>query len=144
MQALRLLSPRLMTLSLSLLLGGQAAAQVVVIVNPKASVATLTADQVATLYLGKAASLPGGIAQAVDLPDSQPLREQFYSKATGKNGAQVKAIWARLAFSGKATPPKELASTADVKKHVAANADAIGYIDKGSVDGSVKAVLTLD
>lgn len=144
MQALRLLSPRLMGLALGLLLSGPAAAQLVVIVNPKASVATLSADQVASLYLGKAASLPGGIAQAVDLPDALPLREQFYSKATGKTGAQVKAIWARLAFSGKATPPKELANPADVKKHVAANADAIGYIDKGAVDGTVKAVLTLE
>ena len=72
------------------------------------------------------------------------MREPFYTKATGKNAAQVKAIWARLAFSGKATPPKELPSAAEVKKHVAANADAIGYIDKASLDGSVKAVLTLD
>jgi len=119
------------------------AAQVVVIVNPKAADSP-SAEQVAALYLGKSGSLPGGIRQALDLPDASPLREPFYTKATGKNAAQVKAIWARLAFSGKATPPKELPSAAQVKKHVAANADAIGYIDKASLDGSVKAVLTLD
>jgi len=119
------------------------AAQVVVIVNPKAA-GSPSAEQVAALYLGKSGSLPGGIRQALDLPDASPLREPFYTKATGKNAAQVKAIWARLAFSGKATPPKELPSAAEVKKHVAANADAIGYIDKASLDGSVKAVLTLD
>lgn len=119
------------------------AAQVVVIVNPKAADSP-SAEQVAALYLGKSGSLPGGIRQALDLPDASPLREPFYTKATGKNAAQVKAIWARLAFSGKATPPKELPSAAEVKKHVAANADAIGYIDKASLDGSVKAVLTLD
>lgn len=118
-------------------------AQVVVVVNPKAA-ASPSAEQVAALYLGKSGSMPGGISQALDLPEASPLRESFYTKATGKNAAQVKAIWARLAFSGKATPPKELASAADVKKHVAANADAIGYIDKAALDGSVKAVLTLD
>ncbi|MBN8506602.1 MAG: hypothetical protein J0L58_19220 [Burkholderiales bacterium] len=124
---------------------GAAVAQVVVIVNPKSAAASgLNAEQVASLYLGKTNTLPGGISQALDLPDSQPLREQFYTKATGKNAAQVKAIWARLAFSGKARPPKELASSAEVKKFVAANADAIGYIEKDAVDGSVKAVLTVD
>jgi ABC-type phosphate transport system substrate-binding protein len=47
-------------------------------------------------------------------------------------------------FSGKATPPKELGSAAEVKKFVAANPDAIGYIEKSAVDGSVKVVLTVD
>lgn len=132
----------LATSLLACCLGAQA--QVAVIVNPKAATGSITADQVASLYLGKTNTLPGGISQALDLPDSQPLREQFYTKATGKNAAQVKAIWARLAFSGKARPPKELASSAEVKKFVAANADAIGYIEKDAVDGSVKAVLTVD
>jgi len=129
-----------------LLLAGCAAAsaQVVVIVNPKSGISTLSNEQLASLYLGKASSLPGGVTQALDLPESSPAREQFYSKATGKNAAQVKAIWARLAFSGKATPPKELASAAEVKKQVASQPDAIGYIEKSAADGSVKTVLTLD
>ena len=31
-----------------------------------------------------------------------------------------------------------------MKKFVAANADAIGYIEKSAVDGSVKVVLSVD
>ena len=57
---------------------------------------------------------------------------------TGKSSAQVKAAWSRLVFSGKATPPKELASSAEVKKFVAANPDAIGYVEKSAVDATVK------
>ncbi|MBB5204678.1 hypothetical protein HNQ51_001992 [Inhella inkyongensis] len=121
----------------------QASAQVVVIVNPKSEV-KLTAEQVASLYMGRSTSLPGGISQPVDLPEANAAREQFYSKAAGKTGAQVKATWARLAFSGKATPPKELATAADIKKFVAANVDAIGYIDKSAVDSSVKVVVPLE
>jgi ABC-type phosphate transport system substrate-binding protein len=127
-----------------MLVSWHASAQVAVIVNPKAGVTSLTAEQVASMYLGKASSLPGGLTQAVDLAEANPAREQFYTKATGKNGAQVKAIWARLAFSGKASPPKELASAADVKKFVAANPEAVGYVEKSAVDASVKAVLTID
>ncbi|WIT09919.1 hypothetical protein PFX98_13335 [Paucibacter sediminis] len=126
-------------------LGAAAQAQVAVIVNPKSPTASMTADQVASIFLGKSNTLPSGAtAAAVDQPESAAVREQFYTKVTGKQAAQVKAAWSRLVFSGKATPPKELASSAEVKKFVAGNADAIGYVEKSAVDGSVKSVLTVD
>ncbi|TAL25876.1 MAG: hypothetical protein EPO01_02960, partial [Aquabacterium sp.] len=80
----------------------------------------------------------------LDLPESSPVREQFYKKATERDLAQVKATWSRIVFSGKGQPPKEVADAAAVKKAVAADPKAIGYIEKGAVDGTVKAVLTLD
>lgn len=122
-----------------------AAAQVAVIVNPKNPAASMTAEQVSNIFLGKSNTLPsGGTAAAVDQAEGAAIREQFYTKVTGKQSAQVKAAWSRLVFSGKATPPKELANSAEVKKFVAANPDAIGYVEKSAVDGSVKAVLTVD
>ena len=120
-------------------------AQVAVVVNPKSPLATMTADQVSGIFLGKSNTLPsGGTAMPTDLPDSAPAHDLFYTKVTGKSSAQVKAAWSRLVFSGKATPPKELASAADVKKFVAANPDAIGYIEKSAVDSSVKVVFSAD
>ena len=119
--------------------------QVAVVVNPKSPLATMTADQVSGIFLGKSNTLPsGGTAMPTDLPDSAATRELFYTKVTGKSTAQVKAAWSRLVFSGKATPPKELGSSADVKKFVAANPDAIGYIEKSAVDSSVKVVFSAD
>jgi ABC-type phosphate transport system substrate-binding protein len=122
-----------------------AQAQVAVIVNPKSAAASMTADQVAGIFLGKTATLPSGATAApADQAEGSAVREQFYTKVAGKQAAQVKAAWSRLVFSGKGTPPKELGSSAEVKKFVAANPDAIGYIEKSAVDGSVKAVLTVD
>lgn len=122
-----------------------ASAQVAVIVNPKSPLASMTADQAASIFMGKTSTLPNGAtAVPADLPESSAARDQFYSKAAGKTGPQVKATWARLTFSGKATPPRELPTAADVKKHVAANPDAIGYIEKSAVDGTVKVVLTVE
>jgi len=130
---------------LALFAGGAAQAQVAVIVNPKSAAAAMTAEQVASIFLGKTATLPSGAtAVAVDQSESAAIRDQFYTKVTGKQAAQVKAAWSRLVFSGKGTPPKELASSTEVKKFVAGNPDAIGYIEKSAVDGSVKAVLTVD
>jgi ABC-type phosphate transport system substrate-binding protein len=122
-----------------------ASAQVAVIVNPKSPLASMTQEQVAAIFLGKSATLPSGqTAVPADLPESNQARDIFYSKAAGKSQSQVKATWARLTFSGKATPPKEVPTAADVKKHVAANPDAIGYIEKSAVDGTVKVVLTVE
>lgn len=112
------------------------AQSVAVIVNPKNANA-MTSEQVANIFLGKSNELVG-----VDLPDGNAVRDAFYQKVTGKDGAQLKAYWAKLVFTGKAQPLKEFSSDADVKKFVAANPTAIGYIDKGAVDGSVKVVLT--
>lgn len=134
-----------LALVLALAAAGVAQAQVAVIVNPKSSVANMSADDVAAIFLGKSNTLPGGAtAHAADQAEGAAVREQFYSKVAGKSGAQVKAAWSRLVFSGKATPPKELGSSAEVKKFVASTPDAIGYIEKSAVDGSVKAVLSVD
>ncbi|MBB3195233.1 hypothetical protein [Roseateles terrae] len=135
-----------MVVGAALLVAAVAAqAQVAVVVNPKSAVSSMTADQVASIFLGKSNALPNGnAAVAVDLPESAGARDTFYTKATGKSSAQVKAAWSRLVFSGKGTPPKEMGSSADVKKFVAGNPDAIGYIEKSAVDSSVKVVLSVD
>ena len=119
-------------------------AEVVVIVNPKNPAANLSAEQVSALFLGTATTFPeGGAATLADQPESASIRGDFYQKATGRSVAQVKATWARLTFTGKGTPPKELKTDADVKAFVASDPKAIGYVDSSAVDGSVKAVLKL-
>lgn len=122
-----------------------AAGGIAVIVNPANANARLTANDVESLFLGKSTAMPNGaLAKPVNQISGGKLNEDFYSKVTGKSGAQVKAIWSRLTFSGKAIPPRELASDEDVKKFVAANPDAIGYVDKSTVDASVKVVFSAD
>jgi ABC-type phosphate transport system substrate-binding protein len=126
------------------MLASQANAEVVVIVNPKNPAASLTAQQVAALYLGTATTFPsGGPVAMADQPEAAGIRGEFYQKATGRSVAQVRATWARITFTGKGMPPKELKSDADVKAFVAADPKAIGYVDASAVDASVKAVLKL-
>lgn len=120
-----------------------ATADVVVVVSAKNASAALTAAQVSDIFLAKATSFPtGGQVVPVDQPESASIRDEFYSKVTGKSAPQVKAYWSKIIFSGKGQPPKELADSAAVKKFVADNPNAIGYIDKAAVDASVKAVLS--
>src|SRR5262249_44307542 len=112
-------------------------ADVVVVVSAKSNATTMTAEEISQIYLGKSKAMkPVETAGA-------PIRSQFYSKVAGKDEAQVKAIWSKLVFTGKATAPKELPTSADVVKAVAADPNAIGYVDKSAVDSSVKVVYTV-
>ena len=113
------------------------AADLVVVGNPAAS--PLTRDQVGDIFLGKSQALT-----PIDQVEGSPLYAEFYRKATGRDIAQVKATWARLVFSGKAQAPRQLPDAAAVKKAVAADPKAVGYIEKSAVDPSVKVLLSLD
>ena len=115
-----------------------ALAEMVVIVNAKAAASAMSKDEVAQFYLGKSTSMT-----PIDQPESAPQRAEFYKKVAGKELAQAKALWAKLIFTGKASAPVEAAGSAEVKKMVAADPKAIGYVDKSAVDGSVKVVLTV-
>ncbi|MDR7050523.1 ABC-type phosphate transport system substrate-binding protein [Duganella sp. 3397] len=115
-----------------------ASAEVVVIVSPKNPATRMFSEQASQFFLGKS-----NLFTPVDLPESSAVRAEFYKKVADKDTAQVKALWSKLVFTGKATAPKEYASAAEVKKAVAADPKAIGYIEKSAVDESVKVILTL-
>ena len=113
-----------------------AAADVVVVVGAGSSAAGLAKEQIADVFLGKSTVLT-----PLDQPESSPLRDEFYTKVTGKSAAQAKSYWSKMAFTGKGTPPKEGANTGEIKKALAGNPALIGYIEKTAVDGSVKTLL---
>lgn len=113
------------------------ATEIVVIVNPKNPASRMFSEQAGQFFLGKSAMFT-----PVEHSDG-PLRNEFYKKVLDKDVSQVKAIWSRLVFTGKAAAPRELASSAEVKKAVAADLNAIGYIEKSQLDDTVKAVCTI-
>ena len=112
-----------------------AMAEVVVVVNPKAAESSMTKDQVAQFFLGKSRSMT-----PVDQADGAQVRDEFYKKVTDKDATQVKSLWSKLVFTGKAKLPKEVGDSAAVKKAIAADPNSIGYIEKSAVDSSVKVV----
>jgi len=113
------------------------AGDIVVVMAPGA--APLSKDDVSKVYVGRNKDL-----KPIDLPETSPVREEFYKKATGRDLSQIKAVWSRLAFTSEGTPPKSVADDGAVKKAVASDPKAIGYIAKADVDSSVKVVLDLD
>jgi ABC-type phosphate transport system substrate-binding protein len=141
------LGPALLALLalLAVLLGTPAgAADLVVIVSSRNPVAALRADQVAAIFLGQSVRFPDG-AEAVpyDLRLGAALRDEFYARVTNKTPALMKAHWSKMVFTGRGQPPAELSDSAAVRRRVADDLDAIGYIERSALDASVHAVLVV-
>lgn len=121
-----------------------AAPDVVVIASATSPLSSLTANQAADIFLGKTVSLPDiGRITPVDQTEGSAVRQEFYWKAASKTAAQLTAYWSRQIFTGKGEPPPAVGNTEAVKRIVASNPVAIGYIPKSAIDASVKPLLTI-
>jgi ABC-type phosphate transport system substrate-binding protein len=136
---------------LSILLSGLmlvsniAFAGVSVIVHPDSSETSLSAKQIKKIFMGKVKQTPSGqMVIAVDQPENSSATAEFNQKIIKKNAARIKAYWTKMIMSGKGSKPKVLANDDAIKKWIANNADAIGYIDSGAVDNFVKVVFSVD
>jgi ABC-type phosphate transport system substrate-binding protein len=108
-------------------------AEVVIVAGANSQAASLTRDQASDIFLGKSTAFT-----PLDQPASSALRDEFYSKVTGKSAAQAKSHWSKLSFTGRGTPPKEGRNSDDIKRQVSGNPKLLGYIEKSDVDSSVK------
>lgn len=115
----------------------------VLIANPSSGISKLSREQVVDLYLGRNRKLPSGATSLpIDLSGDKD-RERFYSTLVNKDLAQINSYWARLVFSGKATPPFQAPDVRTAVDLVATNPNAIAYVDRTAVDNRVKVVLEI-
>lgn len=122
----------------------QGHAAIAVIVNPK-NTNQLDERMVRQIFLGQIKTYPDGSeAQTYDTINEDSLRSEFITKVLRRNESTMNAYWARMIFTAKATPPQELPDSATVKKVVAGNKNAIGYINSGQVDDSVRVLLIIE
>ncbi len=113
----------------------------VVIVNPL-NHNQMSLEQIRNIFLGKTRSFPdGSTAIPVEISNQSALRKDFEKVVLKKDDAQVRAYWAQMVFTGRATPPKTISSEAELRTLIASNPNLVGYIDSGSADNSVKVVL---
>lgn len=119
-------------------------AELVVVVSARNPVTALRADQVSAIFLGQTARFPDGTEAApLDQRIGSPLRDEFYLHVANKSPALIKAYWSKMVFTGRGQPPGELPDSAAVRRKVAADPGAIGYIERGALDPSVHAVLVV-
>lgn len=121
-------------LALALSAAPAAQAEVVIITSANATIAP-SVEQVCQVFLGKLKS-----PTPITLLEQHPARDEFYLKACKKDPAQVRTMWGKLIFTGTGTPPREVASPAEMKKAVAGTPGSVGYIDRKDLDATVKVI----
>jgi ABC-type phosphate transport system substrate-binding protein len=114
----------------------QARADVVVIVSAKSTTTRLTPEQIARIFQGKSNTMT-----PMDIRPPSSTRSEFYTKVVGPD-ARVRVEWSKLLFTGKGSTPREF-TQAQVVTAIAANPNAIGYVDRTFVDMTVKVIYTV-
>jgi len=132
---------QLMIASCILLISFTSMAEVSVIVNT-ANSNNIDKSLIKKIFLGKSKTFPDGNKIIIyTLKDANADAVDFRQKALKKSNSQYKSYWAKLAFTGKGTPPKE-ASDSEMINAIKNNPNAIGFINSGKVTADVKVIAT--
>jgi len=119
----------------------KAIADIVVIVNPKSEIATLTHHQIIDIYMGRNPGLfKGQKLQPYDQALDSAIRTEFYYGITGKPASAINAYWARLLFTGRASPPRLVVDNNEMIQIIEKSPDAIGYLDERYLNDNVTVV----
>lgn len=115
-----------------------ASADVVAVVSTQSAIVHLSANEIADIFLGKRTRFPDGSqAVPIDLAEGSPERAEFYTRFAAKNPVEMKMHWAKLIFTGRGQPPRQVSDAAAVKAALAQQPNAIGYLDRRYVDASL-------
>ena len=133
----------LLIILLSLLYSPTCYADVAVVVHPENG-NQLDDKAVRKIYLAKVRKFPNGDEVIpIDMEVGTPARTEFNRKVLRKDETSLNSYWARMLFSSKGKPPKVLEDAKEMKKVISENRNAIGYLDAGDVDESVRVLFTI-
>jgi hypothetical protein len=114
-----------------------------VIVHPARHM-TLSVEELSQIYLrrkrywdDRAAIVP------LNLPAGAVLRARFSRQILRQTDGRLAEYWNRQYFDG-ILPPATLASAEAMRRYVASDPNAIGYLPLSKVDGSVRVILQLE
>jgi ABC-type phosphate transport system substrate-binding protein len=116
---------------------------IVVIVHPERR-ADLSIDDVAQIYLRRMRFWnDGSPVVPLNLTSTDPLRKRFSRLVLRENAQRLAEYWNRQYFYG-IFPPATLASAEAMRRYVAADPNAIGYVPSSLVDDSVRVLFPLE
>lgn len=96
------------------------------------------------IFLGQVKSFPNGNEARPYTSSNEELHNLFISKVLRRNPHTMNAYWARMIFTAKATPPRDLPDADAIKKMVASSVHAIGYLPSQDVDDNVRVIAIIE
>ena len=115
-------------ISLLLTLSATLHAEPVVVVSASSELTMLTQDEVRQLFNGLTRRASGVALKPLDLPAKSAERTGFYQRVMGKSAEQMKSYWARMIFTGRGMPPREVSSDLEMVMLVGSNRNFSGYV----------------
>lgn len=114
---------------------------IVVVVSADSPVTEMPRLHLADLYLGRTTRFHDGApAEPIDQAADSQVRERFYEAYLGRSQAEIKAHWAKIIFTGRGRPPRSVSGSEEVKKLVAGDPRAIGYLERRLVDDELRII----
>ncbi|MBM6549821.1 hypothetical protein [Marinomonas ostreistagni] len=96
-----------------------------IIANAEAKVDDLSRSEVRQIFMGGTLSRK---FTAIALPAGSDVRNQFNVDIIGLTESRIQAYWSQLLFTGRSTPPMEMASVNDAVRHVSEHDNTIAYV----------------
>jgi ABC-type phosphate transport system substrate-binding protein len=126
---------------LALLFSASARADDIVVIVNKDNPNAVDLAYVARIYTGAAMRWPDGSPVfPLDQAEDSVARAQFASAVVGRSVPALRGIWSQNIFAGKGLPPKVASPDSEMKRLVAQNRHAVGYVLSSQVDDSVRVV----
>ncbi|QHJ11862.1 hypothetical protein FX988_02098 [Paraglaciecola mesophila] len=113
----------------------------VVVVGKSNPIETLSKTQIIDIYMGRYDTFPNGVvAKPLDRVAGSDEKQKFYRLLVNKSEEKINAYWARLLFSGRASPPSSYATNDEMLDELRRSEQTIGYVLESEVDDSLKVV----
>jgi len=127
-----------LVLALLLVSTAALAADYVLITNKSNPTTALSANEIKNYYLGKQTTWSDGTKVTVFTQAAAAVHDAFLEQVIRKTPQQYATYWKKSLFTGTGLPPKDFASDEEMKKAVADQPGAIGYISAAALDDTVK------
>ena len=118
-------------------------AQMLVVAASNSELASLSESSVRQLYMGNTRSAGGFAVLLLDMPEGSTSRKSFYRRVADKSESQLKSYWARMIFTGRGTPPRQVGSAQEMVSTLKANPGMLGYLEERDLQPGLKVLLRL-
>ena len=116
-----------------------------VIVHPDTAVTSISRAELSKIFLKRLRTWSDRTpAVPVDQVPHSPVRDEFTRWIHRRSVVNVEVYWKRLIFSGRAVPPLEIATDAEVIEFVRSTPGAVGYVQRTTVLPGVRRLEVTD
>lgn len=140
MKALRPIIYLLLILLLTPCASASLAVEYVVVVHKDNRVNALSAKELKRMFLGKLKRWPDGSSVQLALNPNDAAHADFTREQLHKSPKQFTTLWRKNLYSGRSMMPYAAADAKDLSGYLERHRNAVSYLSKDELTGSMKVV----